>query len=84
MLDGSGVKAMPGSIPTHNSGSLENTGNQMGQTKNIFKKIQVFFLCYQFGLKNLVAYNQFARIGILEDMLIQNAKISIAYTLNSK
>jgi len=36
MLDGSGVKAMPGAIPTPNSGSLENTGNQMGQTKNIF------------------------------------------------
>jgi hypothetical protein len=40
MLDGSGVKAMPGTIPTPNSGSLwknkENTGSQMGQTKNLF------------------------------------------------
>ncbi len=44
MLDGSGVKAMPGSIPTPNSGSLfqyrkiESTGSQMGHTKKIFKK----------------------------------------------
>jgi len=35
MLDGNGVKAMPGSIPTPSSGieNLENTGSQMGHTK---------------------------------------------------
>jgi len=38
MLDGSGVKAMPGSIPAPNPGSLiirleKNTGSQMGHTK---------------------------------------------------
>ena len=35
MLDGSGVKAMPGSISTPNSGSLQkkNTGSQMWHTK---------------------------------------------------
>jgi len=43
MLEGSGVKAMPGSIPTPNSSSLqkkENTGSQMGHTKKkkIFKR----------------------------------------------
>ncbi len=42
MLDGSGVKAMPGSIPTPNYGSLyknkKNTGSQMGQTKKIYLK----------------------------------------------
>jgi len=42
MLDGSGVKAIPGSIPTPNSGSLyknkKNTGSQMGQTKKIYLK----------------------------------------------
>jgi len=37
MLDGSGVKAMPGSIPAPSSGSLQknkkNTDSQMGHTK---------------------------------------------------
>jgi len=39
MLDGNGVKAMPGSIPAPNPGSLfnrkkkENIGSQMGHTK---------------------------------------------------
>jgi len=40
MLDGSGVKAMPGPIPTPNPGSFkiknENTGRQMGHTKKIY------------------------------------------------
>jgi len=48
MLDGSGVKAMPESIPTPNSGSLQknkkNTGSQMGHTKKIFKKKQFIVL----------------------------------------
>jgi len=38
MLDGNGIKAMPGSISAPNSGSFENkknTGNQMGFTKKI-------------------------------------------------
>jgi len=42
MLDGSGVKAMPGSIPTPNSGSLyKNKKIQVakwGTPKKIFKK----------------------------------------------
>jgi len=51
MLDGSGVKAMPGTIPTPNSSSLwknkENTGSQMGQTKNIFlKKHRGYFMLF--------------------------------------
>jgi len=46
MLDGSGVKALPGSIPTPNSGSLlkktENTGSQMGHTKKKILKLSSF------------------------------------------
>jgi len=43
MLDGNGVKAMPGSIPApilvHTIiEKNENTGSQMGHTKKIFKK----------------------------------------------
>jgi hypothetical protein len=37
ILDGNGLKAMPGSIPAPNSGSFKknkkNIGSQMGQTK---------------------------------------------------
>jgi hypothetical protein len=40
MLDGSGVKAMPGSIPTPNSGSLKKNKKiqvaKWGTPKNIF------------------------------------------------
>ncbi len=38
MLDGSGVKAMPGSIPTPNPGSFKNWkySSQMGHTKKYF------------------------------------------------
>jgi hypothetical protein len=44
MLDGSGVKAMPGSIPTPSSGSLyknknKNTGSKMGHTHK--KKLRI-------------------------------------------
>jgi len=43
-LDGNGVKAMPGSIPEPNSGSLwknkKNTGSQMGQTKKYLKRLK--------------------------------------------
>jgi hypothetical protein len=46
MLDGSGVKAMPGSIPKPNSGSLwKNKKIQVGKwgtPKNIFFKIVSF------------------------------------------
>ncbi len=42
MLDGSSDKAMPGSIPAPNAGSLQNnkrnTGSQMGHTKKYFFK----------------------------------------------
>ncbi len=44
MLDGRGVKAMPGSIPAPNPGSFnklkrkKNTGSQMGHTKKIILK----------------------------------------------
>jgi hypothetical protein len=59
MLDGSGVKAMPGSIPAPRVHSIiekkENTGSQMGHTKKIFLKKGSGFnkLC----LYNRVAYN---------------------------
>jgi len=39
ILDGNGVKAMPGLIPAPNSVKFEmkkNTGRQMGHTKNCF------------------------------------------------
>jgi len=41
VLDGSGVKAMPGSIPTYTQlwfiiEKKENTGSQMSHTKKIF------------------------------------------------
>jgi len=41
ILDGNGVKAMPGSIPESNSGSFSNLkerkySSQMGHTKNFF------------------------------------------------
>jgi len=41
MLDGSGVKAIPGSIPTYTQFWFiveKNTGSQMGHTKNIYLK----------------------------------------------
>jgi hypothetical protein len=41
IVNGNGVKAMPGSIPAPNPGSLyenkKNTARQMGHAKNIFK-----------------------------------------------
>jgi len=51
VLDGNGVKAMPGLIPSPNPGSFKrkkNIGSQMGHTKNIFKTKKVFFHL-QFG-----------------------------------
>jgi hypothetical protein len=57
MLDGSGVKATPESIPTPNSGSLQknkkNTGSQMGHTKKILKKTNnLSYYIYGSGLKH--------------------------------
>jgi len=56
MLDGSGVKATPESIPTPNSGSLQknkkNTGSQMGHTKKIFKKKTIYRITYMTAVSN--------------------------------
>jgi hypothetical protein len=43
ILDGNGVKAMPGLIPAPNSGSVEkNRGTQMGHTYKKILKRKVF------------------------------------------
>ncbi len=51
MLDGSGVKAMPGLIPTPNSGSLQKKKRiqvaKWGPPKNIFKELWTYSLILQ-------------------------------------
>jgi len=51
MLDGSGVKAMPGSIPTPNSGSLLKKTHLIKQKDHIKKWLVV---CYKCGRKLII------------------------------
>ena len=70
LLDASGVKAMPGSIPEPNRGSFnnwkkkENTDSQMGHTKKCQKICWITKICLYCAMDKLVV--KYVKIQILQ------------------